>query len=173
MPPGGSPPTGYGTGGALNTSRSYAQSVTPSASGTLTSISVYLGASAGSPKKINVAIYTDNAGNPGALLASGTAQVSVANAWNTVPISHSFTAGVTYWLAVRNDTNMSSPVLYYLASGPAAAYSTCIVSGPAFDSTWQVTGTATGGMAIYGTYTASASVKTPVGILGSGQYFGA
>ena len=46
-------------------------------------------------------IYTDKNGHPGRLLAGGSVDGPVTNAWNTVavPAQH-IAAGTTYWIAV-------------------------------------------------------------------------
>lgn len=74
---------------------------TPAGSGTLTltTISIHCIIRFGTPQ-VNCAIYSDSAGVPGTLLASGTAQtVGASYGWIDVPISYVLTAGVQYWLA--------------------------------------------------------------------------
>ena len=71
--------------------------------GSVSSLRVYVdgGSTAGS---VVVGLYTNNAGHPGALLASGTI-TSPAAGQNTVSVSSaSVTAGQTYWIAVLGPT---------------------------------------------------------------------
>lgn len=70
-------------------------------SGTLTNMSVYVLAGSG---HLNVAIYADASGAPGALLASGTAQAVSGPAWFTFPgFNLSITNGTYYWLCFNCD----------------------------------------------------------------------
>lgn len=73
-----------------------------SKAGTAQSMSVYIvaDASAVAPKnQYSMAIYADNGGTPGALIAkTGNSTVS-SNAWNTLPITAIIAANTTYWLA--------------------------------------------------------------------------
>jgi hypothetical protein len=77
-----------------------AVSANPAYSGTLTSISLwckqYNGAST-----LHVAIYADNAGSPGALLAqdSGGTAIGSSEGWVTVPITCAISANTPYWIA--------------------------------------------------------------------------
>lgn len=68
-------------------------------SGTLKSIRVYLdGGSAG----VKVALYSDNAGSPNALLVSATA--ACVNGWNTISVSDvSIVSGTNYWIGHNTD----------------------------------------------------------------------
>jgi hypothetical protein len=52
-----------------------------------------------------VGLYTDSAGNPGALLSQATITSPVAGAWNTIAVpAASVTAGTKYWIAVLGPT---------------------------------------------------------------------
>ena len=72
-----------------------------SKTGTLSSIRLY---SAGSGN-VKVAIYSDNAGSPNALIGSATS--SVSSGVNTIAISGSptITSGAYYWLGFASDAN--------------------------------------------------------------------
>ena len=90
---------------------------TASASGTLSAVNVK---SYGN-SVCKVAVYADNAGEPGARLAKQDTSTSVAEGWNTVNLeaSCSVVNGTSYWLAIAaNDS------LYYKSttSGPARRY---------------------------------------------------
>ncbi len=73
--------------------------VTASMTGNVTSISVLVGDVDGANPGGAVAIYADNAGEPGALIASSAGQTLTADTYNTFPISASVTASTNYWLA--------------------------------------------------------------------------
>jgi len=73
--------------------------------GTVISMSVFI-ASPVSPSPNNqfqVAIYNDNNGTPGALIASSVSQTIVPDAWNAVPISAPVAANTYYWLAYNTN----------------------------------------------------------------------
>jgi hypothetical protein len=73
--------------------------------GTVASISVFVASpvSASPNNQFQVAIYADNNGTPGALIASSVSQTIVPDAWNTVPISAPVTANAFYWLAYNTN----------------------------------------------------------------------
>jgi len=78
---------------------------------TVTSMSVFIGL-ARSPVPNNhfqVAIYADNNGAPGALLASSVSQAIVPDAWNTVPINAAVSAN-TLLLAAYNSNGLTGNV---------------------------------------------------------------
>ena len=68
-------------------------------SGSVSSMSVYLDGHSGASDVI-VGLYADAAGQPGALLTSGTIGSPQAGKWNTTQVSSAaVTAGQTYWIA--------------------------------------------------------------------------
>jgi hypothetical protein len=74
----------------------------------VTSMSVYLrGVSGGN--QYQMAIYTDNAGVPGTLVASTASGTLTANAWNTLAISATLNSDTAYWLMynTNGDNNLS------------------------------------------------------------------
>ena len=99
-----SPPIGLTTvGSALDSGDSgilHGSRVTATAGGTVRSMSVFVGAvdSTSTHRQYQVAIYTDNAGRPGALIATSATGTLVANAWNTIAISATVQANNHYWL---------------------------------------------------------------------------
>ena len=73
--------------------------------GTLRKLRVYVDSSS-TATSIVVGVYSDNAGHPGTLLASGNLTSPVAGAWNEVTTSSSaaVSSGSAYWLAVLGPT---------------------------------------------------------------------
>jgi methionine-rich copper-binding protein CopC len=71
---------------------------------TVTSMSVYMKGVV-SPSSYQMAIYTDNAGVPGALVASTGTGTLTANAWNTLPVSASLAGNTAYWLMYNTNGN--------------------------------------------------------------------
>jgi hypothetical protein len=62
----------------------------------------------------SVAIYSDNNGAPGALLAQSSTGTLAANSWNTLPISATLQANTAYWLVYNaNGSNTSVDDLRY------------------------------------------------------------
>jgi hypothetical protein len=112
---------------------------TASASGTVSTLSIYLDASS-TATTMFAGIYADSLGHPGALIAQGSSSQLTAGAWNTVPIPGAIvTAGTPYWIAVLG--TQSGVLSFRDASGRGCVSET---SGQknltALPSTW-VTGT--------------------------------
>jgi hypothetical protein len=101
---------------------------TASYSGTLKIISIY-GTGGGNCK---IAIYADNSGSPGSLLAANNDDTPVtANAWTDISISDvNITADTVYWLGVANDT--ANGVTSSASTGGTRKYKTITYSGYTF-----------------------------------------
>lgn len=82
--------------------------VMPNESGTASSLSVYINSpvSAAPNNQFQVAVYADQNGVPGALLASTASRAIVADSWNTVPLTVALQPNVAYWLGYN--TNAAS-----------------------------------------------------------------
>ena len=117
--------------------------------GTVTSISVFIASpvSASPNNQFQVAIYADNNGTPGALIASSASQTVVPDAWNTVPISAPVTANAYYWLAYNTNGLVANTNNLRYDSGGAT--STWITSEPF--GTWPATFLPIGGTSSYST----------------------
>jgi hypothetical protein len=73
---------------------------TASASGTLSSISVYID-SGSAATNVKVGLYSANGTHPGTLLTQGTISTPTPGTWNTASVTNvSVVAGTTYWIAV-------------------------------------------------------------------------
>jgi hypothetical protein len=82
-------------------------------------MSVYVGAvdSQSTSRQYQVAIYTNNAGRPGTLVARSANGTLVANAWNTVALSAALQASTSYWLLYNtNGRSTSVNNMYYNAA---------------------------------------------------------
>ena len=80
--------------------------VTAAACGTVNALNLYVDSSS-TASTIVVGLYSDNAGNPGALLTQASISAPVAGAWNRISVpSVGVTANKPYWIAVlgRNGT---------------------------------------------------------------------
>ena len=138
-------------GGNLNNAANCRQ-VTPSVSGTITSISWYGGLA--STGNYTTAVYSDSSNQPNAPLATSGINSSAAGSWNTQNISYAFTANVPIWLCVWSDT---SYIKWYYG-GAGALWSTSDMTGQTY-KTWPSAWTQ--GQAynlhtsVYATYTTS------------------
>jgi len=115
--------------------------------GTVTSMSISIASpvSASPNDQFQVAIYADNNGTPGALIASSGSQTIVPDAWNTTSISAPVMANMYYWLAYNtNGLAANTNNLRYDAGG---ATSTWITSAPF--GTWPATFGPIGGTSSY------------------------
>jgi hypothetical protein len=84
-----------GDSNALNGSK-----VKTSAGGRIASMSVFVGSVDArlANRQYQLAIYTDNAGRPGTLVAKSASGTLVGNAWNTLAVSASLQSNTKYWL---------------------------------------------------------------------------
>jgi hypothetical protein len=79
--------------------RAEAFRTTASASGTLSSLTVWV--DSGSSGSLVVGLYADSSNHPGALLAQGTLTSPTSSAWNTVSVpATSISSGSNYWIAL-------------------------------------------------------------------------
>jgi hypothetical protein len=112
---------------ALNGSR-----VRTSAGGQIASMAVYVGSvdSSSANRQYQLAIYTDNAGRPGTLLARSAAGTLVGNAWNTLGVSASLQSSTNYWLMFNTNGRSSAVNNMRYTSGSAGqgAFSTAPVT---------------------------------------------
>jgi len=105
--------------------------------GTVTSMSVFIASpvSASPNNQFQIAIYADNSGTPGALIASSVSQAIVPDAWNTVSISAPVTANAYYWLAYNtNGLTANANNLRYDVGGTVSMWITSEPFG-----TWPAT----------------------------------
>ena len=74
--------------------------------GVATSLRLYLDA-ASRASKLVLGVYADVAGEPGALLGTGTRAAPAAGAWNTVTLTTSvpIVAGTAYWISLLNPSD--------------------------------------------------------------------
>ena len=73
---------------------------TATASGSVASLTVYVDSTSKATSVI-VGLYSDNSGQPGALLTQGTISSPAAGAWDTAAVpAASITSGTPYWISV-------------------------------------------------------------------------
>jgi hypothetical protein len=90
--------------------------------GTALSISVHAGAtvSAAPHNQFQVALYADNAGTPGALIASSASATLNPSSWNTVAISAPISPSTWYWIAYNTNGSSTSANDLTLSAGSIA-----------------------------------------------------
>jgi len=152
---------GYATQGAnIGTTMSnsvWASKYAPTQSGTVNSISVFVASpvSASPNNLFQVAIYADNAGIPGALIAKSASQTITPDAWSTIALSAPIAASTPYWLAYNtNGLDGAHNNLRYDAGTAPGAW----ITPPTPFGTWPATfspigGTSSINVSIYATYT--------------------
>ncbi len=142
----------------------WAKATTTPGGGTLTKISIHCDIAIGTPQ-VNCALYSDSAGAPNALLASGTAQtVNAGFGWIDVPVSVALVNGTQYWFAYlvpggggTADINVhfdaaSGTELYFKSNGiPGGSTFPATQSGATSDNTERIS--------IYGTYTPTSDTQ--------------
>jgi hypothetical protein len=136
--------------------------ITGASGGTVTSISVNVGAVGTAPSnQFQVAIYSDAGNLPSARIANSASGTLVANSWNTVPISATLAANTAYWLVYNaNGSNTTRNNMKYSVGGTTAFKNSSVTFG-----TWPATfGPATAVNAtfsIYATYTTDSNPTPP------------
>lgn len=111
---------------------------------TVRSVSAYVGAVDSAPhNQYAIALYADQNGAPGALVAHSATGTLKANGWNTLPLSATLQANRAYWLLYN--TNGSSSAVNNMAYSDDPS-NVGVFAGQAF-GTWpgMVTGTTVGG----------------------------
>ncbi|RAJ35971.1 Ig-like domain-containing protein [Kitasatospora sp. SolWspMP-SS2h] len=144
--------TDSGDSNYINTSRF----VTGAAGGTVSSVSVYVGAVGATPNdQYQVAVYGDVAGKPGPLLGSSASGTLTAHAWNTLPVAATLAPNTPYWLAY-NSNGVSAAVnnLNY-STGGQSGYSTGGTAFGTWPSSFGAVSTGTLNYSVYATYTPS------------------
>jgi hypothetical protein len=122
-PTGGSATFGLTSIGALTTTFysgvPRAAQYTPTSSGTVTDIMLYI-TSGGSGGHAQAAIYADNGGKPGALLAKSSSDTVYVSGWHDFSgFNVAITAGIAYWLAFEAD---NANLMFYYNNGGANYY---------------------------------------------------
>lgn len=119
--------------------------------GTLDSLNVYFSTVDGGAPHFRVAIYSDNAGTPDALLSSpSSAQaVAVVDTWTNAPLGATVTLApnTDYWLALTTESGGT----VFTGQNGTSRYQN-LTYGTNFSGTFTVDDTFTDAISIYGTY---------------------
>jgi len=96
---------GAGVGSTMSNTAAASRYQMTAQNATVISMSVFVASpiSAFPNNQFQVAIYADNNGTPGALIAQSASQTLVADSWNTIPISAPVTANAFYWFAYNTN----------------------------------------------------------------------
>jgi hypothetical protein len=74
--------------------------------GRVSSMSVHVGSVDSTPNnQFQLAIYSDNSGKPGNLIANSSSGTLKANSWNSLAITASLKASTYYWLAYNTNAS--------------------------------------------------------------------
>lgn len=112
-------------GGGSGINGMYAQKLTTTSAGTVTSMSAYLVSAQGAPNnQFQFAIYSDNSNAPGTYIASSTIGNQTSDGWYTLPITATLTANTTYWLVHWQNSNFngSNDAFTFISHSGAASY---------------------------------------------------
>ena len=129
--------------------------------GTLTSISAYVYRSSGESGKIRYAIYSDNGGEPDALIVQTSLAYQPSGwGWFTVGVSNTALTAGSYWLAVSQKED-SDAYRYESGTGQTRRHSND-GQGDGYVSTWNSSvNSNTRSVSMYATYTSSTVSYTP------------
>ncbi len=124
--------------------------------GTVTSMSVNVGAVAAAPNNaFQVAIYTDSGNSPSTLIAQSSSGTLTANSWVTVPISATLAPNTAYWLAYNSNGTSASVNNMRYSGGGRSAWTNSSVAFGTWPSTFGVSTKGATTFSIYATYTAT------------------
>ncbi|MGZ6005539.1 MAG: putative Ig domain-containing protein, partial [Candidatus Saccharimonadales bacterium] len=130
--------------------------VTTGSGGTISSMSVYMGGidALSSNQSYQLAIYTDNAGKPGTLVASSATGTLTANSWNTLPISATLQPNTSYWLMYNTNGQTSAVNNMYYNNGTTGqgAYSSGAVTFGTWPSTFPASKLSNAIYSLYATF---------------------
>lgn len=121
----------------------------------LTSMSVNVGGVSAAPAdKFQMAVYADDNGKPGALVASTAVGTLTANTWNTLPISATLSAETPYWLMYNtNGTGGGSNNMRYDVGDPGpGVYSSAGVPFGTWPADFGNAVTSVAAYSLYATY---------------------
>ncbi|MDB5077852.1 MAG: Mo-co oxidoreductase dimerization domain protein, partial [Chloroflexi bacterium] len=137
---------------------------TASSGGTISSMSVYVGAISAAPNnQYQLAIYTDTNGVPGTLLASSATGTLTANSWNSIPVSATLSPNTAYWLAYNTNgtSNLNSLQYDSPVTGVTEMFSTAAVTFGSWPSTFSATTVPSWAFSIYATISGTGATSTP------------
>jgi Domain of unknown function (DUF1929)/Bacterial Ig domain/Kelch motif len=125
--------------------------------GSIVSMSVYIGNvdTATNSRQYQFAIYNDNAGRPGTLVAkTATSGTLTANAWNTLPLNATLQPNTTYWLMYNTNGRTASVNNMYFNNGSIGqgAFSTANVNFGTWPSTFPAATTTNAVFSLYATF---------------------
>ena len=116
--------------------RAEAFPITANASGTASSLVIYLDATSTATRLV-AGLYTNGSNHPAALLAQGSSTTLTPGSWNTITIPGvSVTTGTTYWIAVLG-TGSGALVFRDNPGGSCVSESSTQTTLTALPATWS------------------------------------
>ena len=83
-------------------------------------MSVYIGTVDSAPRnQFSMAIYTDNSGSPGTLVAQSANGTLTPNAWNSLAVTATLNPNTAYWLMYNSNGSNTAVNNMFLNSDPA------------------------------------------------------
>jgi Bacterial Ig-like domain len=144
--------------------------VSTTAAGQISSMSVYVGAvdSMAAKRQYQLAIYTDNAGRPGTLVAASATGTLVADAWNTLGVSASLLGNRNYWLMFNTNgrTGAVNNMRYENGAAGQGAYSSASVAFGTWPATFPAVTTSN---FVYSLFATSAPITVGLTAIGSSR----
>ena len=145
--------------------------VRTTAGGQVTSMSAYVGAidSSTTNRQFQLAIYGDNAGRPGALLAASGSGTLVASSWNTLAISAALSPNTSYWLMYNTNGRSSNVNNMHFDSAAAgqSGYSSASVTFGTWPATFPAATLSSARYSIFASFGVTADTTPPVRSNGS------
>lgn len=126
------------------------------ASGTVRSVSVFVDPFS-TATSLHVGLYSDSAGHPGTLLASGIDDAPLAGAWNTISVNPvDVVSGQVYWIALLGPTGQGTLHFRDHGSGGGSTETSAATTLESLPSVWR-----TGTVYLDGPVSAYARAGTP------------
>lgn len=117
------------------------------------SMSVYVATVDTAPNnKFQVAIYSNNNGKPGTLIAKSASGMLQANSWNTIAITADLEANKTYWLAYNTNGRSTTVNNMKFSSGGTDAYTKRSVSFNTWPSNFGTAVVGSSKFSLYATF---------------------
>jgi hypothetical protein len=148
---------------------------TAAAAGSIASMSVHVGIVSPAPNdQYELAIYADDSGRPGTLVAHSGRGALTPNTWNTLPVYVTLSSNTAYWLMYNTNgaSDTTNNMNFTAGDGVPEAYSAYAVPFGNWPSTFGNAKMGVGAFSIYVTYTAASGFASAANRTTSTPVFG-